>query len=171
MAIELTTATDQQLKDIQEYTSIPILFQVFPEISVYEFNGDVRITYSPTGQIGSTHDGSLGTIVDFKPIQKARLVYISAPNESFRASSAITTMLNANLLTNLEDRGTTASFEFSGYQAIPSNPFSLTTEAINQFFTDLPATTKTATLRLQYHVGSATCDPTIATAKGYTVVT
>jgi hypothetical protein len=47
----------------------------------------------------------------------------------------------------------------------------LTATAINQLFTDLPPTTKTATISVANNTGSATCDPTIATSKGYIVVT
>lgn len=69
---------------------------------------------------------------------------------------------NAALLKNLEDNGTRESFKISAY---------LTAELINDFFTQLPTTTKTATLNVSGNPGAVTCDPTIATAKGYTVIT
>jgi hypothetical protein len=46
----------------------------------------------------------------------------------------------------------------------------LTASLINQFFTDLPPTTEVCTLNFEFNPGSATCDPTIATSKGYIVV-
>jgi hypothetical protein len=45
----------------------------------------------------------------------------------------------------------------------------LSAEALDQFFTDLA--TGTATIYVAGNPGAATCDPSIATAKGYTVVT
>lgn len=69
---------------------------------------------------------------------------------------------NANLLI-LEDIGTRVSF----------NCTSLNTDAtnINDLFTQLPATVKTATIDVSGNPGSGTCDPFIATSKGYTVIT
>jgi hypothetical protein len=70
---------------------------------------------------------------------------------------------NANLLTNLQDEGTSKSLNLS------SN--SLSAIEINSLFAQLPLTTKTATIDVSANTGSATCTPSIATSKGYTVVT
>lgn len=75
----------------------------------------------------------------------------------------IISIKNAHLLVNLIDVGTSPALQI--------NNSNLTAEKLNQLFTDLPATTNTATIHLLYNTGSATCDPTIATSKGYTVVT
>ena len=75
----------------------------------------------------------------------------------------ITGIRNAHLLTGLEDVGTTTSLRISNA--------SLSKEIIDDFFTQLPPTTKTVTIVVSNNPGSATCDPTIATSKGYTVVT
>lgn len=72
------------------------------------------------------------------------------------------TIKNAKLLKNLQDIGTTRAFKLS-YSTISASE-------LNQFFTDLPATTKTATLDVTNNTGSATCNPSIATSKGYTVI-
>jgi hypothetical protein len=77
-------------------------------------------------------------------------------------NQSIIQVKNANLLTNLENRGTNPAFILSSNQ--------LTASEINSIFTQLPATTKVATIIVDGNPGAATCDPTIATAKGYTVV-
>ena len=74
----------------------------------------------------------------------------------------IITFRNVQLLAGLRDFGTTSAFI--------SNFTSLTTQALNDFFTALPPTTVTATLNFQNNPGSATCTPSIATSKGYTVI-
>lgn len=74
-----------------------------------------------------------------------------------------TSIKNVSLLTNLEDRGTAPSLFL-----VSSG---LTAETIDDVFTQLPATTKTATIDVRSNPGSATCDTSIATTKGYTVVT
>jgi hypothetical protein len=92
------------------------------------------------------------------PNRYALLRSYVAPN-----TTVITKFRNANLLTSLEDFGTRPCFNFS--------VLGLTTNTINDLFNQLPTTTKTATINVVNNPGSATCDPTIATAKGYTVVT
>ena len=77
----------------------------------------------------------------------------------------VTGFINANLLTELEDIGTSESVFLSSFD------LSLTTSVINQFFTDLPPTVKTATIDIRSQPGTPGCDPSIATAKGYTVIT
>ena len=77
------------------------------------------------------------------------------------SNQSIIQVKNANFLTNLEDLGTGKAFNLSSNQ--------LTVSEINSIFTQLPATTKTVTVVVAGNPGAATCDPTIATAKGYTV--
>jgi hypothetical protein len=77
--------------------------------------------------------------------------------------TTIVGFINVNLLVNLEDQGTFVSVFFMGG--------GLSDTAINNFFTQLPPTTKTATINVSSNPGSATCNPTIATSKGYIVVT
>jgi hypothetical protein len=77
-------------------------------------------------------------------------------------NQSIIQVKNANLLTNLEDVGTGTAFNLSLNQ--------LTASEINSIFTQLPLTTNVATINVSGNPGAATCDPTIATAKGYTVV-
>lgn len=84
-------------------------------------------------------------------------------NLTFSYETTFTDFLNAKLLINLEDAGTGIALKI-----IQNN---LSDTVINKLFTDLPPTIKTCTIDVQYNSGSATCDPSIATAKGYTVIT
>lgn len=72
------------------------------------------------------------------------------------------TFRNVQLLAGLRNMGTSVSihYQFAG----------LTAQALNDFFTALPPTTFTVTLNFQFNPGSATCTPSIATSKGYTVI-
>lgn len=70
---------------------------------------------------------------------------------------------NADLLTNLEDLGTQQALQLVNY--------GLTDIIIDNLFTQLPTTTSTVTINVSGNPGSATCNPTIATNKGYTVIT
>lgn len=84
-------------------------------------------------------------------------------NSAVLEAGAVTTIRNAQLLTGLKNVGTSSA-------AILGSSLGLTATVINSFFTQLPVTTKTATLDVRSNPGAATCDPTIATAKGYTVL-
>jgi hypothetical protein len=75
---------------------------------------------------------------------------------------SIAQIKNANLLTNLEDVGTLSAL------ILHSN--SLTAIEINSLFAQLPKTTKTATINISNNSGTATCNTSIATSKGYTVI-
>jgi hypothetical protein len=79
------------------------------------------------------------------------------------SSLGIIKVKNANLLTNLQDEGTSKALNLSQNY--------LTAIEINSLFAQLPSTTKTATINVSANDGSATCTPSIATSKGYTVVT
>jgi hypothetical protein len=69
----------------------------------------------------------------------------------------------AEFLQSLEDAGTSACF------SLVSQNFSNT--EINKIFTALPSTLKTATINVANNPGTLTCDPSIATSKGYIVIT
>lgn len=127
------------------------------------YNGDLSFTFSgnfnfvPLEQFNKTY------IVDFLGFGDPSKISILPQFGGQPGASSTVTLKNASLLLGLEDLGTFASFRI--YYA------NLTDVAINELFTDLPPTTKTATINVSNNPGSATCDPTIATAKGYTVVT
>lgn len=81
----------------------------------------------------------------------------------FSYNRTILSIANAGLLTDLEDYGTAPAMYF--YQ------FNMSDTVIDSLFTQLPPTVRTATIDLTGSTGAATCDPTIATSKGYTVIT
>lgn len=152
MAIELTTATEEQLKGIYSTFQIPSLMTVFPQGSFNLTSSGIHIsTVSGTQQYGE--------ILDFNGCKNIRIANFNITV----GTGDITTILNASQLESLEDVGTLTSIKLSKQN--------LSDTEINKLFTDLPSTTKTATIDVSVNPGSATCDPTIATAKGYTVVT
>lgn len=108
--------------------------------------------------------GGDNIILDFlgfgDPTKTKRILY--QPIAGF-PTTTISEIKNANLLISLEDIGTTRSFYMLN--------LGLSESTINDLFTQLPTTTKTATIDVRNNPGSATCDPTIATSKGYIVVT
>jgi hypothetical protein len=81
----------------------------------------------------------------------------------YASSTTILGFKNAALLKSLKDIGTAAALSITSRN--------LTAEIIDDLFTQLPATTQTATIVVTGNPGAATCDTTIATAKGYTVTT
>lgn len=145
MAIELTTATQAELSGIRQSLQVGAnyLELLFPN-SILATDGSDNITATQT------------TTIDFKAFQRFK-----AFGNLF--NKGITTILNANVLTNLENVGTASALTLSNN--------SLSESALNQLFTALPATTKTATIDVSLNPGAATCDTTIATNKGYTVIT
>jgi hypothetical protein len=88
--------------------------------------------------------------------------YFSMLSFSGASNLTITEFKNAVLLNNLEDEGTTHSLLLQN--------LGLTDLVINSLFAQLPITTNVVTLNVSSNPGSLTCDPTIATAKGYTVI-
>jgi hypothetical protein len=95
--------------------------------------------------------------------QPQRLVsnvsYATGPGGEFSV-----TLRNFGLLTSLKNLSGTSPSVNIQY----SN--NLDAAALNQVFTELPPTTQVCTLRFENNPGSATCNPTIATSKGYIVV-
>tara|TARA_R110000868_G_scaffold314546_2_gene575479 strand:+ start:1811 stop:2260 length:450 start_codon:yes stop_codon:yes gene_type:complete len=148
MAIELTTATTQQLSGIKEILRTPTLPDIFPTGKFY-ISG-----YNAAAPLNGSTAYAFGTIVNFKNCQ--HITGCLLVNNNF------TTLLNVQDLINLEDIGTAV--------AVDVHNGALSQSAINQFFTDLPATNNTVTINVSNNPGAATCDATIATAKGYTVI-
>jgi hypothetical protein len=91
----------------------------------------------------------------------------SNPNKADRVgiggNSNIIGFRNAMLLVSLKDQGTATAF------VAPS--LGMSASSINDLFTQLPLTTNVATITVTGNPGAATCDPTIATGKGYIVIT
>lgn len=82
---------------------------------------------------------------------------------------AIERFEGVELLHWLQDAGTAVAFDVSSY-ASPSTPLVCSSATIDDFFTRLPATTKTATLDVTGFTGGAGANAAIAQAKGYTVI-
>lgn len=78
--------------------------------------------------------------------------------------TSITGIQGAAGLTNIKDEGTGAAFGLRNCGIASS-------AVLDSLFTQLPTTSLTATIDVAGNPGAAGCDPTIATAKGYTVVT
>lgn len=106
-----------------------------------------------------TSEGLNNTIIDFIGLGNPNLYAVcvmTIPNK-------INEFKNARLLGNIEDIGTSQSLYLVSRQ--------MTDSVINSLFTQLPATLKTVTINVSNNPGAATCNPSIATAKGYTVIT
>jgi hypothetical protein len=147
MAIELTTATSAELSGIRQSLRSVSLKELFPSedtIFIFDESDNFKVIN--------------GTVVDFKNFGN-----VTRFGYNLLVNKGITTILNANELTNLENVGTAIALNLIGNN--------LSESVLNQLFTDLPPTTKTATIHVAGNTGAATCDPTIATNKGYTVIT
>ena len=118
----------------------------------------------PARFVGPVITLSLGNTLDFSK-HGAQINSFSSFHSGSNATpkeDRIAQILGANTLVALENFGTGGAFVCRDQY--------LGTAAIDQFFSDLPPTTNGVIINLQDNPGSATCDPTIATAKGYTVI-
>ena len=113
------------------------------------------------------NEGLLNTVIpeiNFLGLGKPNITQINLRQADL---GGISNFRNAQLLNGLEDVGTFIAFELnSGGGTVQT-----TAETLNDLFTQLPFTTRTATIDVKGNIGAATCDPSIATAKGYTVIT
>lgn len=153
MAIELTTATTQQLSGIRQSLNVNhmTVANLLPEAT---FSYDAGSNFSLPG--------SAGTIIDFTNAGSCTRFNFDLPNPFFISNVSI--LKGGFALKNLKNAGTAPAIKLRMVN-------NLSKEALEQFFTDLPTTNQTATIDVAGAPGAATCDPTIATAKGYTVVT
>lgn len=138
----------------------PAPFSRDPSIVVL-FNYEVEIFQVQPGSSNQflMNNGPDQTIVDTLGLGVPTKTWQIRLNEN--GNGTTTEIKNAELLTRLEDIGTTAALK------IKNNQF--TAESLDALFTALPATNRTATIEISGNPGTATCDPFIATAKGYTV--
>jgi len=104
--------------------------------------------------------------IDFSCIGSNVININAVPNITI-LNGGITLFRNAELLTNLKDIGTRPAIDITA----TAFPIVCSAETLNDLFTQLPPTTYTASIKINSTTGAATCDPSIATAKGYTVVT
>jgi hypothetical protein len=155
MAIELTTASAATLSGIQLYTSHVHIMDIYP-------NGrfTVGIASNAYGVIQVSSVADQGDLLDFSHPDFTKIKIFNVNNTSTNNLSAI---VGGENLTALANVGTALALVLS------YSSFSATT--LNTLFTRLPATTKTATINVSNNPGAATCTTSIATNKGYTVVT
>lgn len=120
------------------------------------FNGNLAFSLEPASTFNKNF--TLDMVGLGNPAKYSALPFLTTPQ-----GTRTITIKNAELLSGLRDVGT--------YIAVRFNFTGLTATALNNFFTALPPTTFTATINVTNNPGSLTCNPTIATSKGYTVIT
>ena len=120
------------------------------------FNGNLNFNITPANSFNKNF--TLDMVGLGNPTKYSTLPFLTNPE-----GTRTITIKNAELLSGLRDEGT--------YIAVRFNFTGLTATALNNFFTALPPTTFTATINVANNPGSLTCSPTIATSKGYTVIT
>lgn len=130
--------------------------------NIYFSGGSFTVAYDGNLSLSST-----SSYVDFiglgKPDKVSLILADSGRTSLMPYNLTILGFRNAALLSSLEDIGTTVALRFVNN--------GLTAEIIDDLFTQLPTTTKTATINVNGNPGANTCDTSIATGKGYTVVT
>jgi hypothetical protein len=126
------------------------------------FRIEETIIYSAIPFISRLSDGFYSTDLDFIGLGMPNRIRVVPVSIGFTGLT-ISGFKNAGLLKNIEDIGTIICLTLVGG--------GLTDLVINDFFNQLPTTVKTATIDVSGNPGSATCDPSIATSKGYTVIT
>lgn len=152
MALELTTAPLSTLQDIRTTLGIVSLQEIYPQ-GTFQFINDSVSLFLDAGQYIS------GGSIDVKSLRAFSIL-------SFSSNRNFNTIFNADQLVNLKDSGTQQAVVLTNHQ--------FTQQALDQFFTDLPPVVndgRTVTINVAGNPGAETCDPSIATAKGYTVVT
>ena len=149
MALELTTITPETLEDLKLSMGIYTKKLVFPE-QILRYASDNTEFSNWLG---------VGTIVNFRPLQDCATININAS----LGGTSLSAFSGAEYLTNLQDLGTAVALNIGGTSFLAST--------LNQLFSALPTTTKTATINVTFTPGAATCDTTIAQNKGYIVVT
>lgn len=129
----------------------------------YDSNGALELISG-----SSTLDPNDTFTIDFlglgDPTRISRISSSAVNLSLFPYNRKITKIINANLLTNLQDQGTLYTMTFV------QNFTSAST--IDDFLTQLPLTTKSATIsiRVSDNPGTDAYNQAIATAKGYTII-
>ena len=158
MAIELTTATAAQLSGIRLYTSHINVMDIYPN-GRFTLGGASNAYGIIQVSGGSLAANDTGGVVDFSHPDFTKFKTFAVSSQA----STLSAIVGGENLTALANVGTTSALVLS-YQS-----FSAAT--LNALFTRLPATTRTATITVNNNPGAATCTTSIATNKGYTVVT
>ena len=120
-----------------------------------------RLIYSSTNGV-RTQSVTLTSAIDFMGLgTPSRYAAVTFFNSTMTVT--LTGFSNAVKLTSLQDIGTEVALDLRSC--------GMTDTIIDDLFTQLPSTTETATINVNGNPGAGTCDPTIATAKGYIVTT
>jgi hypothetical protein len=158
-------------KEIDSFLQNPVgliyKYQFFPN-GTYYIEPDLGVL------IGVTRVQKTGDTLDFSLYPESAKLFFRFDTTLFSSfgtpshiiagfEQALEQIIGGQYLTGLANAGTSVAFKAAGNN--------MSDTAIDAFFTDLPTASYTATLDFQNNPGSATCDPTIATAKGYTVIT
>ena len=98
-------------------------------------------------------------VIDFSKINNVSMLCSFSTDWRLKLSDII----GSEFLTGIRDFGTYPALNFAN-----SN---ISSVVIDKLFTELPITNKVATIDVSYNPGSSACDPSIATAKGYIVIT
>lgn len=125
----------------------------------------------------TTHDGDLDGILDLSALSCSSIIIVNASNNLITSANiynvAIGTIpgnivnLSNNSLTSVLANVSTFGGNCGASCDLSNNQLSDTT--LNNFFTSLGS--QNATIDISGNPGTATCDVTIATGKGYTVIT
>lgn len=145
MAIELTTADTATLNAIADTLGIGYRMDRICPGAKYLFSGTSGVTVQPASV----------TTVNLTDLSLLQTVQLDG--------MPFTTIIGVSSLSALENVGTASCLRMFNCN--------LQASAINAIFEQLPVTTKTATIDVRTNPGVATCDTSIATNKGYTVVT
>jgi len=146
------------------FVSVGFPAPISKKIDKFLYFSEEAFTINADGQQSMTATSSYVDFIGLGRPDKVSIIIAASSRTSFMPYQiTILGFKNAALLSSLEDSGTTKALVFINN--------GLTKEIIDDLFTQLPATNKTATIDVSNgNPGSGTCDTTIATNKGYTVI-
>ena len=148
MSIELTTASEDTIKELKRALGIATIDVLLPN-HVFTTVNTVFPSYLPAGKEGIVDFTNFGQFEYMPPLGGAQV--------------NISKIIGASSLVNLKDIATIAALTFSGTTNMPLS-------AINTLVADLPPTTKIATVNLAGINAVPQSNYRSLTAKGYSVV-
>ena len=158
--------TDDEINSTGWTGSVSLGFPapISKKIDKFLYFSEGTFTTNGDGQLSLTATSSYIDFIGLGRPDKVSIILADSSKTSFMPYAiTILGFRNAALLSSLEDSGTILALVFVNT--------GLTAEIIDDLFTQLPATNKTATINVSSgNPGSGTCDTTIATNKGYTVI-
>ena len=152
-----TTVSEGFPAPVSKIRNKNILFNTSSYVATLSDN-NTKPVFFVTGTGSTTEIDFVGLGIDANKIGGIAITMSSGKN--------VTAIKNGELLTSLKDEGTTSSISFTN----TGSAYVISDTVLNDFFEQLPPTVRTVTINIANTTGAATCDPSIATAKGYTVV-